>query len=93
MAKFFFFNINHEYFPILFFLGANIGQQGNAGGQIPNNMVGMQGIRTNQAIGNAVPNSMQNANVMQQGNVMQPGAMNPNAMNMNSNNMNINMGE
>lgn len=84
----------------LVFLGANIGQQVNAGGQITNNMVGqiaqampMQGIRTNQAIGNAMPNSMPNTNVMQQGNVMQAGPMNPNAMNMNQNNMNINMGK
>lgn len=66
---------------------------------MPNNMVGqiaqampMQGIRTNQGIGNAMPNSMPNANVMQQGNVMQQaGPMNANAMN--SNNMNINMGK
>lgn len=84
-----------SYFSLFFyFLGPNIGQQGNATGQMPNNMVGqsmpnMQGMRTNQAIpnsiGNAMPNSMPNANPMQQGNVMQAGPMNAN--------MNINMGK
>lgn len=51
-------------------------------------MAGMQNMRANQGMPNAMGNVMPNVvgNVMQQGNAMPPGSMN-------ANNMNINMGK